>query len=41
MCVVNEVGLLHPPGDEQEYIEWKRRAVADTLSEEELEGPWR
>jgi len=41
MCVVNEVGLFHPPGDDQEYIEWKRRAITDGLSEEEAEGPWK
>lgn len=41
MCVVNEVELYHPPGDDQEYIEWKRRAVANRLFPEEYEGIWR
>ena len=41
MCVVNEVGLFHPPGDDQSYIEWKRRACTNSLSEEEAEGPWK
>jgi len=40
MCVVNEVSLYHPPGDDREYIEWKHRALTDTLGEDELRGIW-
>lgn len=38
MAVVNEVTLIHPPGDDQAYSMWKYRATSDTLSDEERKG---
>lgn len=38
MCVVNEVVLEHPRGDDPGYSSWKHRALSDTLKDEEKKG---
>jgi len=38
MMVVDEVAVLHPPGDEPEYVGWKARAVKDMLRPGEERG---
>jgi hypothetical protein len=38
MCVVDQVSLYHPPGDDPAYSEWKQKACRDGLSGDELKG---
>ncbi|MBD3260716.1 MAG: hypothetical protein GF334_03430 [Candidatus Altiarchaeales archaeon] len=38
MCVIKEVSVLHPHGDEPQYVEWKSKATGDRLTEKERFG---
>jgi len=43
ICMVKEVAVVHPhPAlEDPAYFEWKRKAVQNSLSQEEAEGPYR
>jgi membrane peptidoglycan carboxypeptidase len=38
MAMIKEATCYHPYEDDQGYITWKRKAIANQLQEEELEG---